>query len=162
MRAIEWLFDSPRRFYSVSGWLVAVIVIMVTAALVATAADDAAPAVQPSVTASHPELVPPTSPTPTQSPTPYQQPSQPVALEAVSAWLRYDLDDFGAVASPAALEAVSEAHRPAGGQEIEGSRVELGGPGRQTVLVDISTGRLELVMVLDGERWIVQSMRYVE
>jgi hypothetical protein len=160
---ITWLFDSTQRLKAVAAGIgVLIVTLMVSLLVIAAQGGSAAPAALPTPSGvEHTELVPPTEQEPTESPTPYVQPSQPIALEAVSAWLRYDLDDFGAVASPAALEAVSEAPRPAGGQEIEDSRVELGGPTRQTVQVDVTSGTIELVMVIDGERWVVQSLRYV-
>lgn len=160
---IAWLFDSPRRLQIVAAGLVMIVIAFAIGLLGAAESRKAAPASTPGPSAvQHTELIPPTSPEPTVSPTPYRQPSQPVALEAVSAWLRYDLDAFGAVASPAALEAVSEAPRPVPSQKILGSRVELGGPNRQTVQVDVTGGTLELVMVIDDERWIVDTMRYVK
>lgn len=160
---INWLFDSPRRLQIVAAGVATLIVVMaISLLIIGIGINSSAPAPKPEPSGVvHTELIPPTAPEETVSPTPYEQPSQPVALEAVSAWLRYDLDAFGAVASPAALDAVSEAPRPVPSQEIENSRVVLGGPGRQTVQVDVTGGTLELVMVLDGERWIVQSMRYV-
>lgn len=159
---IAWLFDNPKRLQTVAaGLIVSIIIMTIFLLLLGTGGGEKmAPGPTPS-TVRHTELIPPTSPTPTVEPTPYVQPSQPIALEAVSAWLRYDLEDFGVVASPAALDAVSEAPRPVPGQKILGSSVELGGPDRQTVQVVITGGTLELIMVKDGERWVVQSMRYV-
>jgi len=161
---IAWLFDSPRRLQSVAAGLAVTAVVLTIVLLAASASTrTAAPASTPGPSAvQHTELIPPTSPEPTASPTRYVPPSQPVALEAVSAWLRYDLDDFGVVASPAALEAVSDSPRPVPGQEILDSRVELGGPNRQTVQVDVTGGTLELVMVTDDDRWLVDTMRYVK
>lgn len=161
---IAWLFDSTRRLQIVAaGGAVAILILAITLIAISTPTRTAAPASTPGPSAvQRTELIPPTSPEPTASPTAYVQPSQPVALEAVSAWLRYDLDDFGVVASPAALEAVSDSPRPVPGQEILDSRVELGGPGRQTVQVDVTSGTLELIMVIDDERWLVETMRYVK
>lgn len=119
---------------------------------------------RPSVTASRPvhtELIPPTiAPVPTVTAT--LGPSLPIALEAVDAFLSNDIQRFGRVALPAAVEAVSDTPAPpASARKVTGKAVvRLGGTTQQVDEIPTSGGMLQLVMIVSDGRWKVQAIRY--
>lgn len=164
----RWVFDSPARLRLCAvGLAVAVVILLVslmTIRLSAGSDGSAEPLPSASPTVVNTEMVPPTeAATATPNPQPSYGSSIPIALVAVEAWLQGDYQRFETVAQPAALEAVVDSGVNPPGGKVNGEVETLeGGPTQQTLQVPTSGGPMELVMVISGERWQVQSIRYVK
>lgn len=158
---MNWIFDNPRRLLlSVVALTATALVLFVGLLGIRIARLVPAEAVGVPTPAST-GLVPPT---PTVLPTPESPTapgSDPVALEAVSAFLLHDLGRFAALASPEVAEQVNEAPPAQDGAEVTGPAVIVhGGPTEQAVQVPTSLGDLDLTMTLTDGAWIVTSMEY--
>lgn len=116
------------------------------------------PDMEPDVTST--DLVPPSPTWDEPSPTADYGSSAPVALEAVSAFLRNDAIGFAKYAQPEAVEGANEAPARPAGQKITGSTILLDGPTRQQVQVRTSEGPLILDMAVVDGKWRVLDMVY--
>jgi hypothetical protein len=158
---MNWTFDNPRRLALVAaGAVVAGLVLFVVLlGLRVHRMADALAQPEPEVVPT--ALVPPT-PTVLPAPaSPTAPGSDPVALEAVNAFLLHDLTHFSTLASPEVAEQVIEAPPAQAGAVVTGPAVVVhGGPTEQIVQVPTSLGDLDLTLAWTDGAWIVTSMEY--
>lgn len=161
MNAVSrWMFDSPGRWLRVRLWTS---LAMLTVAILLTASrcggGRSAPAAVPAApTTTSTALVPAGSPSaaPTES---QVGPPDPIALEAVDAFLRHDVDAFARLATPQAADLMAESPGATGLVTGDVTLVH-GGPTQQDLDVPTSLGVLRLQMVVRGDRWLVADMAF--
>lgn len=159
---MNWIFDNPKRLALVAAAsLVAGLVLFVL--LLGIRVARLVPPADPTI-AAEPVSTALTPPTPTVLPVPASETapgSDPVALEAVSAFLLHDLVHFSRLASPEVAEQVIEAPPAQDGATVTGPALIVhGGPTEQDVRVPTSLGDLDLTLAWTDDAWIVTSMEY--
>ena len=162
-----WLFDSPQRLRNAMLVVALVLAVLFASSLVARLSGTQTGAVAGSAPTSTPtpvntDLIAPSPEITDVAPTLDYGPSTLIALEATDAYLDHDLAKFDGVAQPEAAESVNSAPAPRPGQKITGNAVITEpGPTQQTVHVPTTDGVLEMVMVIQGDEWWVDSIKYV-
>jgi hypothetical protein len=158
---INWMFASPARWFRVrlwSGVSLLVLVILFGSARCSGPGHSAPAAATPVTTVTSTALTPAWSPSPTEGvSTP--APADPIALEAVSAFLAHDVDRFADLALPGAAELMAGSP-PASGVLTGPVRTVHGGPTQQDLDVPTSLGTLRLQMVWRTDRWLVADMAF--
>lgn len=154
----RWMFASPARWMQVR--LGVVTLVLAAGILLSTARCGGSPpvVVPPVPTTTSTALEPAWSPSavPTVSEV---GPPDPIALEAVGAFLKHDVGAFGRVATPEVTELM--AGSPAVDGVLTGDLVVVhGGPTQQDLDVPTSLGVLRLTMAVRDERWLVTDMAF--
>jgi len=158
----NWILNSPARFRLVAALSVIAMGVLMIALLAvrvsrwepATTPSAAPTVVSTALTPPTPTDLPPTAATQIAD-------SGPVAAEAVRSYLLNDVVGFSTVALPEVAEEVASAPAPKSGGEITGVPVLVhGGPTQQDVQVPTTWGDLNLTMVREDDRWLVESMEY--
>lgn len=157
--ATRWMFDSPGRWLRVRlGACVALLAVTVALGTARCGGSPPAAAPGPAPTATSTSLEPAWSLS-VEPVEPAVGPPDPIALEAVDAFLRHDVAAFGRVATPDATELMAAS--PTATCVLTGDlKVVHGGPTQQDLDVPTSLGTLRLQMVVRDGRWLVADLAF--
>lgn len=156
-----WLFASRERWFRVKLWSVVGAMALVLLLSVVRCGGNASVAVPPEPTGTSTALHAPTTAPVTVAAVETFGPPDPIALEAVRAFLAHDIPAFTRVATPEAAQLAAEAPRPAPNGVITGEvTVVHGGPTQQDLAIPTSFGVLLITMAVHGDAWLVDDMAY--
>jgi hypothetical protein len=155
------LFASPQRWFRVKVWTTATMGVLVLLTMARCAGGGGALATPPLPTGTSTALHAPVTAPITVSAAPTYGPADPIALEAVNAFLAHDLEKFTALAVPEAAVLAAEAPVPAPNGVITGNvEVVHAGPTLQDLKVPTSFGVMNITMGVHDGAWLVEDMAY--